>query len=214
MAFLLGSSKIAYFPVPKCACTSLKQFFFGVENGFAFRRFKVQGRDWGIHNLILSTPFEGTDHAAIETWARVAVIRDPISRLASCYANKVVSRRALAAVRFTPAQLEAGLNASPSFAEFLRDLEAYRAVSTVIRQHSQPLSHFLGTDPGYFTHLFTMGQILELVAMVAAQEGAVPELPHRMQSDSAGPIEALSPAERRRIESAYAEDLEIFGGFM
>ena len=212
MAYLLSEHRLAYFPVPKCACTSLKQLFFAVENGFPFRRFRVQGKKWGVHDLVASDGFSATDHAAIAEWCRIAVVRDPVSRVASCYADKVVAKQALA--RLDPEAELGGLPVAPSFADFVRHLPEYQRRSVVIAKHTRPLSFFLGRDPAYFDRLVPLRDLAALAAFVTAHTNTDAVLPHRMQS----PRQALpadpSHRELRRIEDLFAEDLEIFGRFL
>ena len=211
MAIHLSRHKISYFSVPKCACTSLKHFFFEIENGFPYRAFSMNGKMYHIHEFTPSPDFATIRKGAISDHLKVAVVRDPVKRIVSCYANKVVAQGALKRARISDAQAEAGIVRKPTIAQFVRDLETYQSLSPMIRHHSRPLSFFLGRRPEYFDRLFRMDQLPELVELVAARVDRVPELRHAQKSKSSDVVVALSSEDRRRIEERFSEDLEIFG---
>jgi len=205
---------ISYFSVPKCACTSLKNFFFEVENGYPFRGFVANGRQRHIHNAAYpSRPFEREAHAEMEGHWKTAVIRDPVSRILSCWANRVVGFRCLADIDIPEADREAGVVPDPDLATFIGFFWRYRRLSPEIHHHALPMTHFLGTDPSYYDALFTIAEVDGLVSAVRERVGAVPELP-RMQTSGVRPDrDALTPRLIEKIERIYASDYEAFGRF-
>ena len=212
----LPKYKLTYISVPKVACSSLKQFFFQIENGFRFRAFRMNGRRYIIHTLAPCTAFKRVDKSLMRGHAKIAVVRDPASRIISCYTNKIRNERKLHGLAFTKQQTRSGLVADPTLDNFIDLLPQYAAVSASIHHHSRPLSHFLGRDPAFFDRLFSIRQLSDLTSYVAEKVGEVPKLPHR--NKSGGTDTDLSADElnrnKRRIEEMYSEDLEIFGAYM
>ncbi|MFD0981599.1 sulfotransferase family 2 domain-containing protein [Tropicimonas aquimaris] len=214
MTFYLKKHDLTYVSVPKCACTSLKQFFFHIHNGFEFRRFNINGQTYTIHKLASSIPFENLDTKSTRNHRKIAVVREPVGRLVSCYANKVVDGRILEKPKVARNLERRGLSTTPTIHDFVRDLSAYQAASPNILHHSRPLSYFLGRDPSYFDKLFSLREMSSLIEYVADVVGEVPSLPHSQKSTSSDVAKQITSEDRERIEKIYAEDLEIFGQWM
>lgn len=100
--------KISYYPVPKCACTSLKLVFFRIENGYDFRNFRVNGKMRYIHSFYASRKFANARDLDGDDHFRFAVVRDPVERLLSCYSNRVLYYRELSARKLSPEATAAG----------------------------------------------------------------------------------------------------------
>lgn len=219
MALKLSKHDIAFFPVPKCACTSLKLFMFEIENGFPFRSFTFNGKRVEIHTLARSLAFQASVRADLTKSARFAVIRPPLSRISSCYSNKVASgqwlKRGLKKrPDGTPVDL-GDLNRNPTFSEFVERLSEYRRVSHLVMSHSRPLSYFLGNDPDYYDRLFGLNQMEELRSYVSERIGAsVPELTNPNRTSTPVSREEISDRDRLRVEDMFSEDIEIFGKHM
>lgn len=216
MTVHLSKHNITYISVPKVACTSLKRFFFEIENGFQFHPFRMNGKLYRIHQFANSPKFSKLPMKKIKGHAKIAVVRNPWERILSCYASKVASNKALKGVEFSPQQREMGLVENPSLDTFVDLLPQYRAVSWDIKHHSEPLSTFLGTDPKFFDRIFSIRQLPELVAYVGDRIGAVPVLPHENKGTANIGVVAPDVVARNRpkIEEIYAEDIEIFGKYM
>lgn len=168
MAVALNKYKIVYLPVPKVACTSVKEYFFALENGFDFPEMFVNGRRVVVHNIGLQTSlFDGFPKEAYEDYFRFTVIRDPIRRLLSVYSNRV-----LAANQLSPKWVKgSGLAPRPDLTTFLENFEAYRAASSPIAHHSRPQTDFVGSDPGYFSNVYDVGQLSLLEAEINRRVG-------------------------------------------
>lgn len=216
MTVHLTKHRLIYVSVPKIACSSLKRFFFEIENGFSFRVFKMNGRRYGIHGFAPSVPLSEVPEGKMTGHVKIAAIHDPWSRILSCYASKVVGAKVLHGLEFTPQQKKLGLVTDPSIDNFIDLLPHYREVSWNIRHHSEYLSYFLGTEPALFDRLFALSNLSEMVNYVATVVGKVPDLPHVNKKTAAKVTLSTEEATRncRKIEAAYSEDLEIFGTHM
>ncbi len=216
MAIHLKKHKLTYISVPKIACTSLKNYFFEVENGFAFKPFRLNGKRHGIHQFALSPKFSMLKSNKMAGHRKITVVRDPWKRIVSCYANKVVAEKALHKIEFNRAQEKLGLVCDPSLDNFVNLLEHYRAASLITRRHTQPLSHFLGKDPDFFDRIFSIDQLPQMTEYVATIVPNPPELRYLNKRTSYNKGLPQADIERNRplIEAAYAEDLDVFGAFM
>ncbi|PRY24138.1 sulfotransferase family protein [Aliiruegeria haliotis] len=215
MSVHLYKQGFSYLDAPKCGSTSLKHFFFEIENGFEFRRFHANGRARNIHNAVYpARDFASQPHRRIAAHTRVAVVRDPVGRLLSCYGNRVLGGGDLDSLDLTGSQRARGMTERPDLATFVRFLPDYRALSPSVAHHSQPLSHFLGTDPDYYSRVFGMGDLDELVSMVAERVGDVPNLGRMTRNRFRSHVHDLTEDVRTAIEVHYAEDIQLFGAWM
>lgn len=210
MTIHLKKQKLTYFSVPKVACSSLKRVFFKIENGFSFRVFEISGRRYGIHFFAPSIALSEIPAHKMTGHVKIAALRDPWSRILSCYASKVISARALHGIEFTPEQKALGMVAEPPIDNFVDLLPHYRDASQIIRHHSEPLSYFLGTNPAFFDQLFPLNRLPEMVEYVESITGKMLNLPHASKKTASYVTLSLDETERNRkkIEDAYAEDLE------
>ncbi|MEL6206003.1 MAG: sulfotransferase family 2 domain-containing protein [Pseudomonadota bacterium] len=210
---------LSYFAVPKCACSSLKNFFFTLTQGVTFAEAKAQGRTppgnkAHVHQVYPSRSFADSASRSDPGWTHIAVVRDPVSRVVSCYANKIQQRNVLSEPETAERARAEGLSLTPSISEFVADIDGYHAVSSSLRHHSMPLSHFLGTDPSYFARIFALSELPLLVAMVAEHTGRdVPALPHVQRSGSKQVMNDISEADAAAIRDRFAEDIDLYGAW-
>lgn len=164
--------KIAYFPVPKIASTSLKHAFYNLE----FNKPYVPGESAakaGVHGDYAKTRhFFAINHARYKDYARIAVIRDPVHRLISAYQHRIYKERELDESRIDMALAEAlGVHPNPTRRFFFRHIEQYRLLSASIRHHTEPITSFLGPDLGYFTDIYRIGKISQLAEQISVLTG-------------------------------------------
>ncbi|WP_299822058.1 sulfotransferase family 2 domain-containing protein [uncultured Jannaschia sp.] len=206
----LFDQKLTYVSVPKCACSTLKHFMFEVQNGFAFRNFRVGAKRYTVHALSRSIPFAKLAHDKIGDHFKFALVRAPVSRVKSCYESKVLGgemRKQKGAARRLQ---QAGLPLEPSFREFVEQLDGYRKLSPVVRNHSMPLSRFLGRDPAWFDRIYRLSEIEELAATVRERSGSDAKLRHRNPSKRKIDPAELTPELVAEIDDAFREDHELF----
>lgn len=177
MPVFLKANKLAYIPVPKTACTSLKHFFFFTENGQNFTPFIQNSRTFHIHNVYPTVLFSRLPFSAIEELERIIVIRDPIARFLSGYSNRVLHHMELST---GPAKKEIrrrDLPIKPSLSQFIENLVDYRDAVPSINHHFRPLVDFSGKDPSYYSMVFSISELDRLVEYVAEKTGRVAPLP-------------------------------------
>lgn len=210
MSVILDQHRLAYFSVPKIACTSIKQFFFEVENGFPFRRFRMSGRGFNIHLCYPGCRFDAWDMARIEGYLKIAVLRDPVQRALSCYSNRVLFHNELDHLELSAEDQKAGLTQRPDLDRFFTHFDRYRALSDSIRHHSNPMSVQLGDDPGFFDHLFAISDLDRFVQLVRDRVGQAPELGRFQTGGPKFTPDDLSPRHRAALRAFYDEDYRAF----
>lgn len=214
MTVILEDCKIAYFSVPKIACTSIKAMMFEVENGFPLRQFTTNGRKWGIHKFYKSVPFETLPHARIADYGRITVVRDPIRRLLSCYSNRDVFHRELS-VRKVGVKLETlNLPPNPDLSAFIENLGSYRMAVPSIQHHARPMVDFLGTDPDYFTRVYRFEELCDFAEDVRRLTGTQVELGRKQTGGPKIDPDTLSAKQVAFLKEYYAADYAAFGAYL
>lgn len=213
MTVILGEHKLSFIPVPKVACTSLKTMFFEIENGFAFSGFQTCGRSWWIHDFYPSIPFSKQKLSRMAGHSVMAVVRDPVKRLLSCYANRVIHHKELSEGKAGAVLRAADLPCDPDLSTFVARLPEYCAAVESIAHHAMPMVHYLGHDPQFYTHLYPIEATTTLQADVERLTGAKATL-NRLQTK--GPKigrDALSAQELALLKEFYAEDYAHYGAY-
>lgn len=160
----LNEYKLIYIPIPKNACTSIKQALHAIEFGQIFdanRPINYSYKD--IHDYYIKRSDAFTSANKLKTasgFTRFAIVRDPVERVISCYRNRVIDLGDL------QSDLDAlnrmNLPAEPDLNTFILNLTKYRKASKSIEHHSRPQSAFLGSSLKYLDHVFPLEQIDEL----------------------------------------------------
>lgn len=153
--------KIAYFPIPKCACTSLKSLLYKLEFQRNFKKhIKLQRKFvflfypkiiknihefWGYQKEEIQPGF-------LDEYFKFVVIRDPIKRFLSAYKNRILHYKDLTNSDFLKVEKfhEFGLSEYPELNYFVRDLNKYMKVSLLIKHHFSPQSNSLVNDLSFY----------------------------------------------------------------
>lgn len=216
MPVFVPSLGLAYFPVPKNACTSLKRCFYEMNEGRPFQPWRREdGRMAYIHDTpgYLSPEFNPAFLERTRGQARLALVRHPLRRLVSAYKNRVLHHRELSPKALGQrAMEELGLPPHPSFEVFVERLPDYVAVSSSIRHHTRPQRHFLGPDLSAFEHLCKVEEMPRVQALLERLAGRPVALPHLQQGGHALPDPEITPETRRRMLEFCGPDLEYLAG--
>lgn len=213
MAIFLEKHGLAYFSVPKCACSTLKRLLFQLENEFPFHMYRANGRLVHIHSVYPTHRMNQSSRKQAEGMYKFAVVRDPVSRILSCYRNRVVFRGELSRNHIQGVKRFSGLPPDPDLSTFIKHLERYRLISRPIAHHSQKLSYFLGKNPNWFDKIYDIRQTDELIQDLGNRVGNLPPIE---RSQIGGPKVSradLSLQEINKIHKIYNEDYKIFGRF-
>ena len=227
MPVISNRTKLAYFDVPKIACTSLKTLFWEIETGrkfpsppyrFRFMRRLLKGlgyRSHSIHQIHQEAGYETRSFliaqpvpAGFET---VVVIRDPIDRLYSAWKNKA-SAQILQRKDGESDLRNEGLPVQPGFGTYVERLDHYRAVVRPVRVHTHPIAWHLGPTLDAFDHVFRMEDLEALAEFLSKRLGRTVSVPHINRTKAAAGIDRLNPIQVEALRSAVAADYIWLGG--
>lgn len=214
MTVSLPHYKLTYFPVPKVACTSIKQMFYHIREGKPFVRQKVDGKMVTVHDLYPTRSFANVAQNDIADHVRLTVVRDPRQRFLSCYSNRVLFHGELNAPHISPEMQKAGALPRPTLAQFIDRLDIYREASASIRHHCDPLTMFLGRDPSYFTRIFSIKQMDLFTKRVQKITDSTIVPGHSQTGGKKLFVRDLTQAQRQKLRKFYEEDYDIYGGFL
>lgn len=126
---IIKAVKILYYPVPKCAGTSMRACLFEIENGFAWCGMIINGHTTHLHDYLgKAGPFQAM--ALPEpNWERIAIVRDPVERFLSMYRNRVLHYGDISASRMERRGVRADLPTTPDLETFVAHLAEYRKLS-------------------------------------------------------------------------------------
>ena len=206
MALILPKQRIAYFPVPKAACTSIKTMFFEIENGVPFKPMQRHGQMFHIHNFYGTQPFNRQNTGQLQDFWRFAVFRDPVARFLSCYSNRVLHFRELSPGMLSQQAQAAGALPDPDLDTFVERIELYREYSPSIRHHVAPQVSFLGRDPGFFDRIYSMKELKQMVADLEERMGLQLHLPHEQRGGPKLTLADLGANTRDRLSAIYRAD--------
>ncbi|WP_339109286.1 sulfotransferase family 2 domain-containing protein [Thioclava sp. GXIMD4216] len=213
MTIILPKVGIFYASVPKVACTSVKEFFFKIENGFEFRPFKANGRWSHIHHFYPAIARKNYPEEKISGLRRVTVVRDPVSRFLSAYSNRVIFHKELSKDKAGKSLEELGLQANPDLDTFVDLFDEYRKANVSIHHHTKTLVNFLGDDPSYFHKVYRMNELPDLARDMNEIAETNIEMPHSQKGGPKLSRDALSAAQLAKIEGFYADDYKAFGRY-
>ncbi|MFZ1680225.1 MAG: sulfotransferase family 2 domain-containing protein [Rhizobiaceae bacterium] len=201
MVLILKPHRIAYFPVPKNANTSIKE---GFREAFSDTDLTITS------NLRMSARLR----AMAEDCDRVAVVREPMQRALSGYGNRVVHHRDLERSAITRIALRIlGLPLRPTPDAFFAHLKTYMAVNDRIRRHFLPQRAYLGADLGYFHALYRIDELDRLAADIEQRTGTPIAFGRHQTGGPKLGVDDVSDTTRARIRSFYAEDFALLSGF-
>ncbi len=207
--------KIAYFPVPKTASTSMKHAFYQLEHSKPFEKVDRPGQKSGIHDNYLNTQrFYKIDHKRYANYSRIAIIRDPVRRIISAYQHRVLREWELSEQRIDMDLARAlGVTPNPSRNVFLCNIEKYRLLSAPIKHHTDPFTDFLGHDLSYFTDVVKIGKMGELAAQIEALTGRKFELGHFQKGSGKPMVLRMSRPARDALLRYCAGDYALMKGY-
>lgn len=209
-------ARLSFYPVPKIACTSLKKLFFFIENGFEFKSFTANGTPLFIHDFYPSHHFEHSRSLDRDGHFRLAVVRDPIDRIISCYRNRVLFFGELDSSQLSEEAKADGLRPTPSLSEFVENLEDYMKVSPSIFHHAAPMNFYLGNDPQWFSRIYNIRQIDQLTRDVVTYLGRKETVILGNENSSVPEISRsdLTVNEKAKLRQFYKLDYDLFGRYL
>jgi len=147
----------------------LRAYLFHLENGFPFKDYVVQGRNYDANSLIRNVGFRQVEHKKFEGFEKIAVVRDPIRRFLSGYSNRVLHYRELSEEKAGERLKELGLRPDPDLPLFVENFQKYCKASRWIGHHFSKQQTYLGKNKRYYNHIFQLEKIGELAEFLNAK---------------------------------------------
>ena len=223
MSAILEAQNLAYISAPKCACSSVKDLIFRVENNCNFNklrterggiRFQISGRPIYLHNFYPAIPYTEQPQHLLKKLNKFCVVRNPLNRFTSCYRNRVLRFGALKAEKI--AQLEIDAPSDPDLNQFVEHLDEYTKAPQ-IRHHKLPLTHFLGDSADSYDRIFNLKTFHQLPAYLKQHFGRTRSLRHLQTSEHERTpktsTNALSSSSIQKLENYYSEDFRCFSQY-
>lgn len=213
MTVHLWEHGLTWVAVPKVACTSIKHAIFHIENGRAFEDFTANGQHFHIHRIYPTQRFADLPLARIAQHDRLAVVRDPVSRLLSCCGNRVIYNRELATETARRALALADLPTNPGLEEFIDRLADYCQAVPDIAHHAAPHVTFLGQDPDYYAEVFSMRRLHDLGERLGTRVGQTVKFERYQHNGPPLDPGSLPGRSIAAIRQYYQEDYDIWGRY-
>ena len=215
MPIVLARYPIVYHATPKVACTSIKLALYELEHG---KQFEPHRDKSGAVKYIHACWQDGTPYfvpaSTRRSYFKFAVVRDPIERFLSAFANRVIYYGELSEKYLQRLKGElVGLKPNPTLSEFISDFVRYRAASWHIRHHTDPQMHFIGKQLSYYDRIFRFAELAKIPDALHAAVGARITLPHEQSGGPRISVSELRVDERRRISEFYADDYRLLADF-
>lgn len=201
--------KIIYFPIPKCASTSIKNFFCELTDDP-----KAKGKS--VHKAYPSK----SRKKVIKRWKpryndyyKFCVIRHPVDRILSCYTNRVLYHGNL----YTDKNFRHNYphaNLYPTIEEFIKNIGLYRNNRSILH-HTRQLQFYLGKNPELYDDIFKMSQVTPLLIPKLETKFGKKIRSKKVQQKSVKKIRRsdVAPELIRKIERMYAKEINIFNKY-
>ncbi|MGF1697501.1 sulfotransferase family protein [Vibrio lamellibrachiae] len=200
----IPNSNIVYVPTPKVACSSIKLALYQHTKGHTFEKDNYGSRH--IHD------YWNRKECPIHLFEkRVLIIRDPVERFLSAYANRVLDHGELnraAIEKSAPWLLKTLPTFKPSISQFIKHLDLY-ILAPSIEHHCQPLSWKLGDDLNQFTDIFTFSQIGKFEKLLQVHLGDKFEIPKAQVGKNKVTLEQLSRDELEKLLDFLVRDYQL-----
>ncbi|RGP35157.1 sulfotransferase family 2 domain-containing protein [Pseudotabrizicola alkalilacus] len=205
---------VAYLPVPKNACTSIKQMFYESEHRVKFSPYKGDnGKTVFIHNLHPTVLFNEIDKSSIRELHRIAVVRDPIKRVLSAYSNRVVHHRELSVDKQGKRLAKYDLIPDPDLSTFIDRLDDYCSAVPSINHHTRAQVDFLGSDPAYLSRVYRFSELDILAADVSQIAGKRLTLPWLQRGGPKLSFTDITDSQHEKLRALFAADYKVFGAW-
>lgn len=222
MPYINESYKIGYFPVHKCANTSVKAALLYLETGgqepfyeaSSRLRVAINGQETTVHKYFKDRPnlYPFSDIPYAPDFFKFAILRPPVDRVRSVYADKILKKDTLRLFGLEAEAEARGLPVTPSFVDFVKNIDDYMLISNYINIHLRPLEYYLGTNPMFFDRLYKMSELQLAFDDLSLWVGKRLGQPKLNKSKSLDSI-YIDQKSRERIEEKFASDFELFADF-
>lgn len=203
-------AKVVYHPAPKNAGSSMRQCLFEIDNGRPYRPMIIDGKNIELF-MIYGQPVKFQAAPPMPEYQRFALVRDPVSRFLSAYANRVLDPRWRNRSHEQLCQ-SMGLPAMPDIDEFIDNLQMYQSISE-IRHHTRSQRFFLGDSLSYYDRIFKVENLPEAIDYLSSRSGVPVDFPALKADGPKLRKSELSDLSLRRLKQLLASDYELLSDF-
>lgn len=174
MAITVDAYRLAFMPLPKSACTSVKRTLAQVDPDVA----KDDTPDVQVwHEVYPTRRFRSDRWVRYADYFRFCVVRDPVKRLMSCYTDIVANREEMSNSPRLRKSKRYPVDPDPDY--FFLNLDAYKTHSSLVKHHCMSAAFFIGTQPEKdFDRVYRTSEIDELGNDLSVRTGRVLAVPH------------------------------------
>lgn len=206
---LLARWSLGYLPIPKVACTSIKEALFKLATDEPFSP-KAAGGATHVHSY-----FDRRSSDISQARRRLLVVRDPIQRFLSGYGNRVLHHQELSREYLQRQPMWERLQREnfvfdPDLEQFIDRLAQYRQVPT-IDHHFRPMSEFV-PPLASFDKVYPFEALHQFCEDVTHWTERPLPLGHMQRGGPKLTAADLSPAARRKLLAYYAADYDMLSG--
>lgn len=199
MPIYCEAANIAYIAIPKVACTSTKVLFYEINNHTKWPSHRIPFSQVHGYPGYATPDLTLTHFDDMAGFTKVAIVRDPVSRVISAYYDKARSV-VLESKGLKPALTKAGLTTDPSPTLFAENIQLYSDICPVIESHIRPYEKFIGSDLGKFDQIFKLEEIVKFIGFISDRLGRKVEMP-------TANVIGSKKVEKRTIFSDYDKQL-------
>ncbi len=190
---------LSYIPIPKNCSSSIKHYLYEMIHGKKFRnRKKPNGKLFYVHNYFNKSnkknPHRESYFNPHGPEKSFVVIREPIKRYISGFANRVVNHGAL------------GENVDLTLDEFTTDFETYLKKNIELEHHMSPQTMWIGSDLSIYDWQFTTDEIAKMNKTISDYTNTDIEFPHKQTGGPKLKLDDLSKTNFYRLVDYYYED--------
>ncbi|NES02283.1 MAG: sulfotransferase family protein [Okeania sp. SIO2F4] len=220
--------KIAYFPIPKCACTSLKLLCYYLEgkHKFPIKKIKLQRKfKFLFYPKFIFHPKIVTENDVHDFWGyqreeinpyllaeyfKFTVVRDPVKRFISAYKNRILFHQDIKNSKFVKVNIqELGLQEYPEVNFFVQNLKEYMKLSRQIDIHFSSQSNHLMNDLGFYDFVCPIEDMENLRSKLSQIVGTKIDIPKTQTGGSPITLKDLTEESLSKLIEFYAEDYEL-----
>lgn len=207
---LCAKAKVIYFPAPKNAGSSMRQYLFHIDNGRPYESMMINGKSVELF-MIYGRPGRFQAAAEVPGFERFVLVRDPISRFLSAYANRILDPR-WRNPRHEQLCQALSLPAVPDLEMFVQHLDAYRKIPE-IAHHTRSQRFFFGDQLSYYHKVFRVENIADAIDYLAARSGVSYEFPALKTDGPKVRKDQLSAATRDCLGVILREDYALLESY-
>lgn len=197
-------NNIGYMPIPKVACTTIKNKLFQVKEERDYNPKLDAGRHihqyWGKNK-------EDINDADF----KFIVIRDPIKRFLSAYSNRVCHHRELSLEKITRSNPELVENFeiyNPGLGQFIDQFDKYNSVNS-IKHHCKPVSEWVDGNISLFDRVYRIEEMELLKKDLSKELGQEINFSREQTGGRKIPVSDLSSNQVEFLMEFYREDYKL-----